>query len=86
MTAGLRWAPDTWPGLAASTASARPALAFPTVVGGEASAAGGQERLAPQEGQQVGVDLVLEGGGEAVWRARVVDFLRSGDEPGRFAG
>src|SRR6266498_2695268 len=42
--------------------------------------------LAPEEGEQVGVELILVGGGEAVWRARIVDFLRTLDEPGRFPG
>src|SRR4051794_2881206 len=42
--------------------------------------------LALQEGEQVSVDLVVKGGGETVWRARVVDFLPILYEPGRFAG
>src|SRR5205809_2132032 len=41
-------------------------------------------RLAPEEGQQVSVDLILMRGSEAVRRARIVDFLRALDEPGRF--
>ncbi len=41
-------------------------------------------RLGPQEGQQVGVDLILMRGREAVRCARIVDFLRALDEPGRF--
>jgi hypothetical protein len=42
--------------------------------------------LAPEEGQQVGVELVLMGRGEAMRRARIVDLLRALDEPGRFPG
>src|SRR5215472_7231471 len=42
--------------------------------------------LAPEEGQQVGVELVLKCGGEAVRRTRVVDLLRAVDEPGGFPG
>ena len=42
--------------------------------------------LAPEEGQQVGVELVLKCGGEAVRRTRVVDLLRALDEPGGFPG
>src|SRR5512133_3494566 len=42
----------------------------------------GRSRLTPEEGQQVGVELVLMGGGEAVRRARIVDLLRVLDEPG----
>jgi hypothetical protein len=38
----------------------------------------------PQEGQQVGVDLILKRGCEAVRCARIVDFLRAPDESGRF--
>src|SRR5947209_16582200 len=41
-------------------------------------------RLAPEEGQQIGVDLILMRGREAVRRARIVDFLRALDDPGRF--
>ena len=41
-------------------------------------------RLGSQEGQQIGVDLILMRGSEAVRRARIVDFLRAFDEPGRF--
>src|SRR5262249_22077937 len=40
--------------------------------------------LAPEEGQQVGVDLVLKRCRKAVRRARIVDFLRALDQPGRF--
>src|SRR6266513_2356300 len=40
--------------------------------------------LGPQEGQQVGVDLILMRGREAVRCAWIVDFLRALDEPGRF--
>src|SRR5262249_50310399 len=40
-------------------------------------------RSASQEGQQVGVDLILMGRGEAVWRTGIVDLLRALDEPGR---
>src|SRR3546814_9925493 len=36
------------------------------------------------ESEQIGVDLVLMRGREAVRRARIVDFLRTLDEPGRF--
>jgi hypothetical protein len=41
-------------------------------------------RLGFQEGQEVCVDLILKRGREAVRRARIVDFLRIFDEPGRF--
>ena len=41
-------------------------------------------RLGFQEGQQVGVDLILMRGREAVRRARIVDFLRAFYELGRF--
>src|SRR5882724_6624539 len=50
---------------------------------GETSVTGAEE-LAPEEGQQVGVDLILMRGREAVRRARIVDFLGALDEPGRF--
>src|SRR2546422_7077707 len=45
-----------------------------------------QSRLpkAPEEGQQVSVYLILMRGSEAVRRARIVDFLRALDDPGRF--
>ena len=42
------------------------------------------QHLGSQERQQVGVDLILMRGREAVRRARIVDFLRALDEPGRF--
>ena len=45
-----------------------------------------RERRALQEGEQVGVDLILVRGRDAVRRARVVDFLRALDEPRRLAG
>ena len=48
---------------------------------GEASASGAGGS-ASQEGQQVGVELILVGVREAVRRARVVDFLGVLDEPG----
>ena len=41
-------------------------------------------RLGPQEGQQVGVDLILKRGCEAVRCARIVDFRRAPDESGCF--
>ena len=41
-------------------------------------------RLGFQEGQQVGVELILMGCSEAVRCARIVDFLRALDELGRF--
>src|SRR5262245_9733947 len=41
-------------------------------------------RLTPEEGQQVGVDLVLVCRREAVRRARIVNLLRALDQPGRF--
>ena len=40
-------------------------------------------RLGPQEGQQVGVDLILMRGREAVRCARIVDFLCAPDELNR---
>src|SRR5882672_6153473 len=40
--------------------------------------------LAPEEGKQVSVDLILMRGCEVVRRARIVDFLRALDDPGRF--
>src|SRR5919109_1964020 len=49
---------------------------------GETSVTGAKE-LAPEEGQQVGVDLLLMRGREAVRRARIVDFLGALDEPRR---
>jgi hypothetical protein len=41
------------------------------------------DELAPEEGQQVGVELILKRGREAVRCARIVDLLRALDEPGR---
>jgi hypothetical protein len=41
-------------------------------------------RLGFQKGQQVGVDPILKRGCEAVRCARIIDFLRALDEPGRF--
>ena len=41
-------------------------------------------RLGFQEGQQVGVELILMRGREAMRCARIVDFLRVLDELGRF--
>src|SRR5262245_54469997 len=38
------------------------------------------------EGEQIRVDLILMCGGDAVWRARVVNVLRSLDEPSRLPG
>src|SRR5262249_22123626 len=38
----------------------------------------------PEEGQQVSVDLILMRGCEAVGRARIVNLLRTFDEPRRF--
>src|SRR5262249_26682339 len=43
-----------------------------------------RSRLASEEGQQVGVDLILMRRREAVRRPRIVDLLRALDEPGRF--
>src|SRR5450631_4622437 len=43
-------------------------------------------KLTLQEGQQVSVELVLMGVHQAVRRARVVDFLRALNKPGRFMG
>src|SRR6185312_5694280 len=39
--------------------------------------------LGPQEGQQIGVDLILERRRQAVRRARIVEFLCAVDEPRR---
>jgi hypothetical protein len=38
---------------------------------------------APQEQEQVFVDLVLMRSGQAVWRARIIEFLGALDQPGR---
>jgi hypothetical protein len=38
--------------------------------------------LAPEKGQQVGVDLILVGGRQAVRSAGIVLFLGTPDEPG----
>jgi hypothetical protein len=39
--------------------------------------------LASKEGQQVGIDLVLVGRRDALWRVGIVTLLRAFDEPGR---
>src|SRR5689334_7888015 len=41
--------------------------------------------LAPEKGQQIGVDLVLVRSREAVRRAWIVDFLCAPDQPSRFS-
>src|ERR1044072_6057732 len=70
-------------GSTASAADIRASTRVHNAEGTFPNRAGGS--LAPEEGQQSGVDLVLVRGREAVRRSWVVDFLCAPDEPGRLS-
>src|SRR5215831_9365300 len=49
-------------------------------------AIGGIEFLSLDEGEEIAVDLIRMRRRDAVWGARVIDFLRALDQLGRFPG